>query len=170
MLSQKLINEINDQINYEFYSAHIYTAMAAYCSSQNLDGFANFFKVQVEEERFHAMKFYDYLNNMGGCVKLTGMDTPQNDYDSVLSVFKAALEHEKKVTSRIYHLMDTAIEEREHATMSFLKWFIDEQVEEESNFSNIIIKLQRIGMDTNALYLVDGELAQRQFIPPATNV
>ncbi|MCY6485260.1 ferritin [Clostridium aestuarii] len=166
MISQKLFEELNKQINYELYSAHLYLAMAAYCASQDLDGFTNFFKVQAEEEKFHAMKLFDYVNEMDGTVKLDGLDIPQNEYPTILDVFKSAYEHEKFVTSRIYFLSDIAMEEREHATISMLKWYIDEQVEEESTFSSIIKKLERIKDDSNVLYMLDKEFAQRSFTPP----
>jgi ferritin len=172
MLSEKLIDEINQQIKYEFYSAHLYMAMAAYCDSEDFPGFANFFKVQAEEERFHAMKLYDFLNQMGATVVIYGLDEPSNKYDSILDVFEKSLEHEKFVTQRIYTLTDIATQEKEHSTVSFLKWFIDEQVEEEDTFNNLVKKLERIGNDSTGLYMLDDQLAQRTFTPPteaATN-
>lgn len=168
MISEVLNNAINEQINYEFYSAHLYLAMAAYCESQDLPGFANFFKVQVQEENFHAMKFFDYINQRNGRVKLLSINGPKNEYSSVLDTFKDGLEHEQEVTKRIYKLSDIAMDERDHATISFLKWFIDEQVEEESTFDSIIKKLSRIKDDTSALYMLDAELAARTFTPPTT--
>ena len=166
MLSERLLEELNQQITYEFDSAHIYLAMAAHCASEDLDGFANFFIVQAEEERFHAMKFFNFVNDMGGRVKLGGMQMPKQEYASMLDVFQHALKHEEFVTSRIYLLSDIAMEEKEHATASLLKWFIDEQVEEESTMGKIIKKLQRIGNDSHGLYMLDGELAARTFTPP----
>ena len=166
MISKKLETALNDQINFEFYSAHFYLAMAAYCSSIDLDGFANFFTVQAEEEKFHAMKFFNYLSQMDGRVILTGMPDPKFEFSSVAEVFEDALAHEKIVTSRIYNLSDLAFEEREHATISLLKWFIDEQVEEEKNLNTIIKKIKRIGDNSASLYLLDNELAARVFVPP----
>ena len=166
MLSEKLHTALNAQMNYEFYSAHAYLAMAAYCSDESYDGFANFFLVQAEEERFHAMKFYNYLNDMGYRATIEGFSSPGNDFASVLDAFKKALQHEKEVTRRIYELADIALEEREHATMTFLKWFIDEQVEEESTFNTLIAKLSRIENDSNAIFMLDAELANRTFVPP----
>ena len=168
MISQRLLNELNKQINFEFYSAHIYLAMAAYCAAEDFDGFANFFTVQAEEEKFHAMKFYNYVNEMNGRVVLEGMPDPQNDYKSLLDAFEVSYAHEKIVTSKIYNLTDIATEEREHATISLLKWFIDEQVEEEATFSGIIKKLQRIKDDPASLYMLDTQLAARVFVPPVT--
>lgn len=170
MISKKLFTELNKQITFELYSAHLYLAMAAYSASEDLDGFSNFFKVQAEEERFHAIKFFDYINEMNSTVKLEGLESPVNKYESILDVFEKAYEHEQFVTKRIYTLSDIALEEKEHATMSLLKWFIDEQVEEESSFNNLIKRLKRIGNDSNALYMLDAELAQRVFTPPTSIV
>lgn len=166
MLSEKLEGALNDQINFEFYSAHIYLSMAAYCLNIDLDGFANFFTVQAEEEKFHAMRFFNYVNQKEGRIVLKGMPDPRVDFNSALDVFETALLHEKIVTSRIYSLSDIAMEEREHATLSLLKWFIDEQVEEENNITTIIKKLKRMDHDSAALYMLDAELATRVFVPP----
>ncbi|KFL43494.1 ferritin [Lysinibacillus sp. BF-4] len=167
MLSDKLHKALNDQMNFEFYSAHTYLAMAAYCTAENYDGFANFYLVQAEEERFHAMKFYNFINDMGYRATISGFGHPSNEFNSVLDTFKTGLSHEKEVTRRIYHLADIALEEREHATMGFLKWFIDEQVEEEASFDNLIQRLERIQGDSNAVFMLDNELASRKFDPAA---
>lgn len=167
MLTQQLHEALNEQMNYEFFSAHAYLAMAAYCTEESYDGFANFFLVQAEEERFHAMKFYNYLSDMGYRATITGFDNPGNEFTSILNVFETALQHEKEVTRRIYHLADIALDEREHATMAFLKWFIDEQVEEEATFDTLISKIKRIENDSNAMFMLDAELASRTFTPPA---
>jgi ferritin len=166
MLSERLLKEINEQITYEFYSSHLYLAMASYCYSIDLDGFANFFMVQAEEEKFHAMKFFNFVNEMDEKVEIKGIGTPPNDYDDIEDVYIKTLEHEKFVTSRIYRLMDIAMEEKEHATISFLKWFIDEQVEEESTVKSILQKLKRANKDVSIVYSIDSELAQRVFTPP----
>lgn len=168
MLSEKLMKAINDQINYELYSINSYLAMQAYCATNDLDGLANFFKVQVEEEKFHAMKFFDYLNQIGGRVTIEALPAPKNDFESILDVFKEGFNHEKTVTKRIYNLMDIATEEREHATVSLLKWFIDEQVEEETTFSGIVKRLERTSNDPAGLYMLDSELSNRVFTPPTT--
>lgn len=167
MVSQKLLEALNEQLNFEYLSAHYYLGMAAYFSNEGLDGFANFFMVQAEEERFHARKFYDYINEMDGRVNIASIDGVQNEFESPVDVFKVALHHEQIVTKRIYNLMDIAMEEREHATVSFLKWFIDEQVEEESGMKDKITKLERISENSHALYMMDAELGARTFTPPA---
>lgn len=167
MISEKLVTGLIKQMNYEFYSAHAYLGMAAYCSAESLDGFANFFLVQAEEERFHAMKFYNFINDMGERAIVEGFPAPHNGFDSVLEVFEKGLEHEKEVTRRIYELADIALDEREHATMTFLKWFIEEQVEEEATFDNLIQKLKRIDTDSNAFFMLDSELGKRTFVSEA---
>ena len=166
MLSEKLESSLNDQINFEFYSAHIYLSMAAYCLGMDLDGFANFFTVQAEEEKFHAMRFFNYVNQKEGKIILKGMPNPSVDFKSALDVFETALSHEKIVTNKIYNLSDIAMEEREHATLSLLKWFIDEQVEEENTLTTIRKKIKRMDKDSAALYMLDTELAARVFVPP----
>ncbi|TVY09771.1 ferritin [Paenibacillus cremeus] len=166
MLEEHLVSALNDQMNYEFYSSQAYLAMAAYCSAESFDGFANFFIVQAEEERFHAMKIYHYLNARGKRATITGMPTPHNEFNSVLEAFEEGYRHELSVTKRIYNLSDIAMNDREHATIQFLKWFIDEQVEEEALFDSIIQKLKRIDKDSNAFFMLESELAKRTFVPP----
>ncbi|EJP6471320.1 ferritin [Clostridium sporogenes] len=169
MLSEKLLNALNSQINFEFYSSYIYLSMASYAESEDLSGFANFFKVQAQEEIFHAMKFYDYVNQMGGRVILEKIDQPKVEYKNILECFEDGFNHEKIVTSRVYNLTDIATEEKEHATISLLKWFIDEQVEEENNFNTIIRKLKRANSNPAVLYMLDDELSTRVFTSP-TNI
>ncbi|KWX70955.1 ferritin [Paenibacillus riograndensis] len=166
-MKDELVNALNEQMNFEFYSAHVYLAMAAYCSGESLDGFANFFLIQAEEERFHAMKIYKFLNDRDFRATLAALPEPKNEYLSMLDAFEHAFAHEQQNTTRFYHLADLALDEREHATIYFLKWFIDEQVEEEALFSNIIAKLKRIETDSNAFYMLDAEFAGRTFTAPA---
>lgn len=166
MLSQKLTDELNEQIKFEFYSSHLYLAAAAYCYQQDLDGFANFFIVQAEEEKFHAMKFFKYINEMNADIVMKAFDGPKSTYEDIVDLFEFTFEHEKFVTDRIYHLMDIATEEREHATISFLKWFIDEQVEEMATFKSLLQKVKRAKNDPAMLYTIDEEMATRVFTPP----
>lgn len=168
MLSEKLLKELNDQMKYEFASANYYLAMSGYCLDEDLDGFANFFKVQAEEESFHAMKFFNFINETGGRINIQGFEDPQNNFDSLEEVFSAALNHEKFVTKRINDIMDIAVQEKNYACISFLNWFIDEQVEEESMFTALLKKVQRIQDNNAAIYLLDSELAQRSFTPPVS--
>ena len=169
MLSENLIKAINSQINYEFYSSYSYLAMAAYAHSQDLDGFANFFRVQAQEEVFHAMKFFDYVYQKNGDVSLEAIDKPQLKFKNMVDVLEKGYEHEQEVTKRIYELANLASEEKEHATISLLKWFVDEQVEEEDNFNRIIKKARRADTNPAALYLLDDELAQRVYVAPSTS-
>lgn len=164
MLSEKLEKMLNDQMNFEIYSAHIYLAMAGYCSEIGLNGFENWFLTQYEEELFHAKKFFGFISSKGGRVHITGFDDMDNHYESLLHAFEVSLEHEELVTKRIYSLMSLAQDEREYATTSFLQWFIDEQVEEEEAVADLITKIKLV--KDAGLYLLDQEAAQRTFTPP----
>ncbi len=166
MISQKLQDAINNQINKEIFSEYYYLSMASYFSSIGLDGFENFFLVQGEEERFHAMKMYRFLNERGGRVLLSQIDTPKTEFKSPIDVFNLAFEHEQFVTKLINELMDVAIAENDHAAKSFLNWFVDEQVEEEASMETIVNKLKLIGNEGNGLLMLDKELAVRTFTPP----
>ena len=168
MLSNQLLDALNDQVNFEFYSSYTYLAMAAYAESIDLSGVANFFRVQAQEEMSHAMKFYDYIFQKGGMVKLEAIEKPKVEYNNIIEVFETGFNHEQTVTKRIYELADIATAEREHATMSLLKWFVDEQVEEENNFQTILKKVRRLEGNPAAMYMLDEELATRVFTPPTT--
>lgn len=165
MLSKTLQDAINIQLNKELASEYIYLSMAAYMKSLDLDGFANFFTVQVLEERMHAMKFYDFLLDRGGTVVLKEIASPNADYRNVIDVFEKTLEHEIFITKSINELMDKAMKENDHALISFLKWFVDEQVEEEASVSRILSRLKIIGGEGQGLLMMDAELAQRTFDP-----
>lgn len=166
MLSTKMQETINEQINYEFYSAYIYLSMSAYYTSLNLPGFANWMFVQAQEEMTHAMKFYTFINDRGGRVHLATIEGPETDWSAPIAPFKVALEHERRVTTRINNLVTLAMEERDYATNTFLQWFVTEQVEEEKNADEIIRQLELIGDERSALFMIDRELATRIFIPP----
>ncbi len=167
MLSEKLLSKLNEQITHEFYSAHYYLAMAAYFKKEDLDGFANFFIVQAEEERFHAMKFFDYINEQGEEAIITGFKDPKRDFKSAEEIFALALEHEKLVSSLINELMAIAQEEKNYSTIGFLQWFIDEQVEEEASMSRLLSLVKRVGEDGHGILMLDRELATRTFTPAA---
>ncbi len=164
MLNQKMQDAINDQINFELYSAYIYLAMSAYFESINLKGMANWMRVQVMEEQSHAKKFYDFITNRGGRVVLSPIGDPGKEWKSPIAAFEHALEHEHKVTARIGKLMELAYELKDHASASLLQWFVDEQVEEESNVDAIIQSLKLAG-DSAGLFMVDKDLATRMFVP-----
>ena len=160
---------IIQQINKELYSEYLYLSMAAYFSSLGLSGFENFFLVQAEEERFHAMKFYHFINERGGRVYFQKIEEPEKEFKSPISVFEKAFEHEQYVSSLINKLMDIAIKENDHASKSFLNWYIDEQVEEEDSMDTILNKLKMIKGQGNGLLMLDKELATRTFTPPSSN-
>ncbi|MGL6058139.1 MAG: ferritin [Culicoidibacterales bacterium] len=166
-LSPAVESALNSQMNYEFESAHVYLAMAAYAADLGLDGFVNFFQVQYQEEVAHAQKFFTYINDRNGRIEITGFDTPKKDFASLLDAFETALHHEEGVSHRIHDIMQQAHAETDYSTVNFLEWFIKEQVEEESTAHNIIAKLKLLS-DGSGIYLLDQELQQRVFTPPTT--
>ena len=166
MLSEKMQEALNIQINKEIYSAYLYLSMAAYCESINLKGFASWMTVQVQEELSHAQKFFNYLPERGAKVILQPIDGPQIEWDSTLAVFEHVYEHEQLVTSLINGLVKLARAEDDYATESFLKWFIDEQVEEEASASEVVEKLKLAGDRGGGLFMLDRELGTRVFTPP----
>lgn len=167
MINQRVADAINEQINAELYSAYLYLSMAAYFEDENLGGFANWMRVQFEEEQFHGLKFFNYLNERGGRVTLEAIEKPKTEWASIVEVFEETLEHERHVTSLINNIMNIAIEEKDHATVSFLNWYIDEQVEEEAAAESILTQLKFIGGQGNAILMMDRELGVRTFTPPA---
>ncbi len=166
MISKKLEEAINYQINRELYSEYYYLSMASYFNSVGLSGFENFFLIQVEEERFHAMKLYRFLNEKGGRVNLQAIEAPKTEFNSALEVFELAYDHEKLVSKLINDLMDLAIKENDHAAKNHLNWFVEEQVEEEASMETTLSKLKLIGGEGHGLLMLDNELAQRVFTPP----
>ncbi|HWA05313.1 MAG TPA: ferritin [Ignavibacteria bacterium] len=167
MLSGKLQTELNKQMNNEFFAEYEYLSMAAYFHAMNLDGIANYFHVQAQEEHFHAMKIFHFVLDKGGKVELQQIAQPDVTFKSPIEVFEKALGHEKKVTKSINDLMDDAIKENDHAVNSFLKWYVDEQVEEEALASKALGKMELIGGKGEGLLILDQEYASRSFTPPA---
>lgn len=168
MISKTLEKAINEQINKELFSEYLYISMQAWFAGENLDGFANWMDAQGKEERFHAMKFFNYLLDRGAKVKLMALEQPTIDFGNPLKAFKMALEHEQFISKSINNLMDLAIKEKDHATKSFLQWYVDEQVEEEAAADKIVSKLKMIGDNMQGIFMLDNELGQRVFTPPAT--
>jgi len=166
MINQKLEKAINEQINAELYSAYLYLSMGAYFEEQGLAGFANWMRVQFEEEQFHGLKFFDYLAERGGRVQLDAIESPETEWANPVAVFEEVLKHERHVTSLINNLIDISIEERDHASKSFLNWFIDEQVEEEATAETILSQLKLVEGDGRGLLMLDKDLAGRVFTPP----
>ncbi|ASG68169.1 ferritin [Francisella halioticida] len=164
MISKKLLNALNEQLNYELESANIYLAMAGYTEDLGLGGFTNWFMAQYEEEVFHAKKIMRFVNDKNGRIKIRAIAAPQNEFKSLLDAFEKTLEHEIEVTKKFYDLMDLALEEKEHSTKNFLQWFVDEQVEEEATVCDMINKIKLV--KDSGLYLLDQEAAKRTFKSP----
>lgn len=167
MISKKMEDALNEQVNAELYSAYLYYSMVAYFESINLPGFATWMKIQVQEELIHVTKIFDFVIERGGRATLKAIDGPPSQWDSPLAAFQAAYKHEQKVTGLIGELVNKAIEEKDHATNNFLQWFVTEQVEEEASADQIVQKLKLIDKAPGGLYMLDQELGQRIFTPPA---
>jgi len=170
MLSQKMTEALNAQINAEIYSAYLYLSMATWFEEQQLPGFANWMRVQAKEEMTHALRFHNFVNDRGGRVKLAAIDGPPTDWDSPLAVFEATLAHEQKVTGLINDLMALAVGEKDFASQGFLAWFVDEQVEEEANATDLVGKMKLMQDAPGGLFMLDKDLAARVFTPPADMV
>ena len=166
MINEKMEKAFNDQINKELYSEYLYLSMKAYFERLNLKGFVNWFTVQVQEEHAHAMGMFDYVHERGGEVELEAIDKPETKWESPLACFEQVLSHEEFVTSRINALMDVAEEVKDRAALSFLNWYLKEQVEEEANVGGVLATLRLIGEDKKALLMLDKELAARTFVQP----
>jgi ferritin len=161
MFSKKVETLMNEQIKHELYSAYMYLSMAAQFESENLPGFGHWMKKQAEEELEHGMKFFEFINERGGKVALQAIEQPPLEFGTSQEIFAAALEHEQKVTALINKIYKAALEENDYASQTFLHWFIDEQVEEEANATEIVETLNLIGDKGHALYQLDRQLSQR---------
>jgi len=164
MLSKKMEEALNNQVNAEMYSAYLYLAMSAYFEDQNLPGFANWMYVQAKEEMTHAMKIYNYINDRGGRVSLEAIDKPPKDWDDAVRVAEEVYEHEQKVTGMIHDLVNLAREEKDHGTDNMLQWFVAEQVEEEANADELLQQLKFVGGQGQGMLMLDRELAKRVFV------
>lgn len=165
-MDKKLEKAFNNQINAELYSEYLYLVMKTYFKKKNLSGFANWFKVQMMEERAHGMGMYEYVLERGGDVEFKAIDKPEMKGKTIVEIFEEVLKHEKWVTANINALMDVAEEVKDRAAVSFLDWYIKEQVEEEGNVSRMIETLKFIESDKVALYMLDKELKSRAFHAP----
>ena len=161
MISDRMLKALNTHLNIEFQSAYYYLAMAAYFLQKDFKGFAQWMRAQHGEEMLHAMKFYDFIDDRDGTIDLQTVKAEKSSWDSPLHAFQCALDHEREVTSKIYDLVDLSLELRDHASNTFLQWFVTEQVEEEATASNVIQQLKLIGDDGNGLFMLDRELGQR---------
>lgn len=162
MLSKKMEKALNDQVNAELFSAYLYCSMAAYFEAINLRGCAQWMRVQTQEEMGHAAKFFDFIIERGSRVVLQALDKPQTQWKLPSAAFEAALKHEQYITGRINNLVNLAIQEKDHATNSFLKWFVDEQVEEEASVTEIVEKLKMVKNAPGGMFMIDRELGQRK--------
>lgn len=168
MISEKMQEALNGQVNAELYSAYLYLSMEAYFKSENLSGFANWMRVQTQEELMHATKIYDFVNERSGRVILKSIAEPPAEWQSPRAAFEAVYKHEQKVTGLINNLVNLAIQEKDHATNSFLQWFVNEQVEEESSADEVVQKLKMVEKAPGGMFMIDQELGQRVFTPPIT--
>lgn len=163
-INKKVEEVLNNQVNAEFWSAYLYLSMSAWCESKGLKGFANWMRIQFQEETTHALKIHDFVLDRAGEIKLQPIGTVETTWNSVLHMFEETYKHECKVTDLISNCYEVAMAERDHSTASMLKWFIDEQTEEETNAIDIIDKLKLIGENGEGIYLLDKELATRVFV------
>lgn len=161
MISPSMQDALNQQITREFYASQLYLAMSGQLEARNLHGFAHWMRVQSDEERGHALKIFDFILERGGEVELGAVEQPPAEFGSPLDMFRASLAHEQRVTAWIHDLYAQAVAEKDYASQSFLNWFVDEQVEEESNASTMIDRLTMAGDDKAALLMLDNEMKSR---------
>ena len=166
-MNERVHELLNDQINKELYSAYLYLDFSNYFKRVGLDGFANWYMIQAQEERDHAMLFYQYLQNENQIVTLKAVDKPNKEINSHMDVLLAGLEHEKYVTSLIHDIYSAAYEVRDFRAMQFLDWFVKEQGEEETNANDLITKMELFGSDPKSLYMLNQELSARVYNAPS---
>ena len=166
-MNAKVHELLNQQINKEFYSAYLYLDFSNYFKAKGLDGFANWYMIQAQEERDHAILFYTYLQNQNAAVTLDAIAKPDKTFTCNMDVLQAGLEHEQYVTSLINNIYGAAYDVRDFRTMQFLDWFVKEQGEEETNAHDLISKLELFGSDPKSLYMLNQELAARVYTAPS---
>ncbi len=162
MLSERILNALTTQLNHEQYASHLYLAMSAYFLDQNLPGFAHWMRRQVEEESFHALKIFDYIELRRGRIVLKAIAEPGLEWDSPLAAVEAAFKHEQKISAGVNAIVDICREERDYATENFLEWFVGEQVEEEAAIDLVVQKLKKVVDSPSAMFILDNEMEQRQ--------
>ena len=167
MLTEKMEQALNDQINAELFSSYLYYSMAAYFKDVSLDGFANWMIIQAQEEMVHAQKFFDYINERRDRVVLEAIAKPDKEWDSALIAFEQAFKHEQYITGRINDLVALSLEEKDNATYNFLQWFVSEQVEEEASVDEVVQKLKLVDGFGAGIFMIDQELGGRIVSPPA---
>ncbi len=161
MLSKKMEDAFNEQMNREMYSAYLYMSMSSHFTNVGLKGFANWFMVQYHEEMLHAMNIFEHINLRGGRAILKALQQPPSEFESPLDAFIKTLDHEQYITKSINELMELAVSEKDHASQIFLQWYVTEQVEEENNDNEIIAQLKIIRDDPNGLMMLDRDLSAR---------
>lgn len=167
MLDKRVVELLNQQVNKEFYSAYLYLDFSNFYYDQGLEGFGNWYKIQAQEERDHAMLFIQYLQNNGEKVVLEAVDKPGIALQSAKDVLAEGLKHEQYVTGLIHNIYDAAYSVKDFRTMQFLDWFVKEQGEEETNADNLIKKYELFGDDPKSLYMLDNELGARVYAAPS---
>ena len=166
-MNDKIAQLLNEQINHEFFSAYLYLDIANYYDELDLDGYANYYMIQAQEERDHALLFMKYMQNNGLKVTLEAIGKPELVYDSILAPLKAAADHERYVTALINNIYHECHEDKDYRTMKFLDWFVDEQMEEEENADKMISRYKLFGSDPKGLYSLDQEYAARVYAAPS---
>ena len=167
MISEKMQNALNNQINEELFSAYLYYAMSAYFHDVNLNGFAQWMKAQATEEMAHVVRLYNHIINRDGRVEFMAIKEPQKEWESALAAFQAAYDHECYITRKIHDLVNIAGEEKDHAARTMLEWFVEEQVEEEATVKEIVDQLKLMGDSGSVMYMLDREMKQRPVTMPA---
>ena len=165
MISKRLETALNKQVNEEMYSAYLYLSMSAYLAKNNINGFSNWMMVQFEEEQAHAQKLFQYILDRGGEIELEKIEKPTNEWNGIIDVFESVYEHECKITAMINNLVNIAIEEKDHATVTMLQWYVNEQVEEEATVSDLLDQLKLVEGKGSGLFILDREAKQRTFTP-----
>jgi len=166
MLSKKVEEALNEQVKAEFFSAYFYLSMSNYFEKINLKGFANWMRIQFQEEQIHALHLVDFINERGGSVKLMAIETPKTEWKNPIEIFEETLDHEVKLTGLINELVDISMKEKDHATVNMLQWYVSEQVEEEANASEILQQLKIIEGNGPGLFMIDKDLKARIFVDP----
>ena len=167
MLNSKVIELLNTQINKEFFSAYLYLGFANYYTENGLNGFANWYRIQAQEERDHAMLFLQYMQNNSGKVTFEAIDKPDQTFANYSVPLEEGLKHEQYVTALIHTIYEVAYQEKDFRTMQFLDWFVKEQGEEETNAETLIKKMELFGSDSKGLYMLDNELGARVYTTPS---
>ena len=167
MLSKKVIELLNEQVNKEFYSAYLYLDMSNYYKNEGLNGFANWYKIQAQEERDHAVLFMDYLQQNGEEVVLEAIAKPDKEFKSFIDPLKEGAAHERFVTGLIHNIYAAAYDDKDFRTMQFLDWFVKEQAEEEDTADDMVKKYELFGSDSKGIYMLDSELAGRTYAAPS---